>query len=128
MTTESQTSRSQYTVTEKAQEEGNKLLYDTLKHLTTLSTGSIVLLATFLEKLFKTPHWKALVVIAFISFLISIVVAFVTMGFVGDRVYSGGRSEEFLEKLLLWLLLASISLFLTGVTSFAAFSLRNFFG
>jgi Na+/citrate or Na+/malate symporter len=68
------------------------------------------------------------VVIAFISFLISIVVAFVAMGFVGDRVYSGGRSEEFLEKLLLWLLLASVSLFLTGVTSFAAFSLRNFFG
>ena len=41
--------------------EFRKLWSDYLKHLTTLSTGSILLIATFLEKLFSQPRWKAAV-------------------------------------------------------------------
>lgn len=52
--------RTEFTVFEKAQEEGNKLLYDTTKHLATLCTGSLLLLVTFLEKLFTSPLWKPL--------------------------------------------------------------------
>jgi len=45
--------------------EGQKLFHDTFKHLTTLNTGSILILATFLEKFFKVPTWKILIPMAF---------------------------------------------------------------
>jgi len=43
---------------EKADQEGEKLYFDSMKHLTTLSTGSVLLLVTFLEKLFSSPRWR----------------------------------------------------------------------
>ena len=46
-----------------------------LKHLTTLSTGSIVLIATFLEKLFLKPELKGFVVVSVGGFLVSIISA-----------------------------------------------------
>jgi hypothetical protein len=49
--------------------ESTKIWADYLKHLTTLSTGSIILLATFLEKLFTQPEWKYAVVVALLGFL-----------------------------------------------------------
>jgi hypothetical protein len=60
-----------YTVSQKAIEEGLRLNYDTFKHLTTLSTGSILILVTFLEKLFLNPHWKILVAMAFVCFIVT---------------------------------------------------------
>ena len=47
--------------TDNSTMEGNKLLYDTLKHLTTLCTGSIIILVAFLEKIFLNAEWKFLV-------------------------------------------------------------------
>jgi hypothetical protein len=37
--------------------EGNKLLHDTMKQLITISTGSILIMIAFLEKVFKNPEW-----------------------------------------------------------------------
>ena len=50
-----------------------KALLEYLKHLTTLSTGSIVLTTTFLEKLFQNPLWKTAVVVSLIGFMTSII-------------------------------------------------------
>lgn len=51
-------------VREKRYVEGEKLLFDSSKHLTTLCTGSMLVLIAFLEKIFKgSLHWKALVLI-----------------------------------------------------------------
>jgi hypothetical protein len=36
--------------------EGYKLDHDTYKHLTTLSTGTILILATLMEKFFQQPR------------------------------------------------------------------------
>jgi hypothetical protein len=47
-----------YSVKERSLEEGNKLFYDVFKHLTTLSTGSILILVAFLENLFVDPQYK----------------------------------------------------------------------
>ena len=41
------------------------------RHLTTLSSGAIVVLTVFVEKLFAEPFWKWAVVLAFIAFLFS---------------------------------------------------------
>lgn len=43
------------------------------KHLATLSTGSIVLIVTFLEKLFTKPEAKAFVGVSLVAFCLSIV-------------------------------------------------------
>jgi hypothetical protein len=63
----------------KAFEESLKLRYDGFKHLTTLSTGAILINVALLEKLFTTPKWKILVGAAFLSFLISVVLSFFLM-------------------------------------------------
>jgi hypothetical protein len=58
----------------------SKLSFETTKHLTTLSAGSIVLLVTFLEKLFNTNReWIALIGIALVSFVLSIICAMFSM-------------------------------------------------
>jgi hypothetical protein len=50
-----------------------KLMADYLKHITTLSTGSIVLLTIFLEKLFVKPRWKHLVRTSLCGFTLSLI-------------------------------------------------------
>lgn len=64
--------------------ETYKLVFDLLKHLTTLSSGSILLLITLVEKVFKTPPPKIILQWAFGSFLLAIglcVVAMVLIAF-----------------------------------------------
>jgi len=54
--------------------EGVKLLYDFFKHVTTLSVGSIVVLATFLGKTTSPSlHWRAFAAIAVVGFAVTIV-------------------------------------------------------
>jgi|WetSurMetagenome_2_1015567.scaffolds.fasta_scaffold818177_1 hypothetical protein len=52
--------------------KGFELSYDSIKHLTTISTGSILLIIGFLEKLFPKPEWKFLVGIALLTFALTI--------------------------------------------------------
>ena len=67
------------TAIEKAREDGWKLLFDMYKHITTLSTGSILILVALLEKLFTNPQWKGLAIIAFGLFVLSIISAVYAM-------------------------------------------------
>jgi uncharacterized paraquat-inducible protein A len=48
--------------------ERMKLLYDLNKHITTLATGILLLIAGLLEKVFKEPIWMLLAGAAFVSF------------------------------------------------------------
>ncbi len=50
-------------------------LHDYLKHITMLSTGSLVLIATFLEKIFADPKGKCCVAISLIAFALSVLFA-----------------------------------------------------
>jgi hypothetical protein len=59
--------------------EGQKLLFDVCKHLTTLCTGSILILVALLEKLLQNPRWKLLIVVSFGGFILSIIYSVVTM-------------------------------------------------
>ncbi len=83
--------RQQYTVTEKANEEANKLFYDVFKHLTTLSPGSILILASLLETLFPRPQWRFLIVVALVSFIVSMVSAVRMMFFQASAVMDRRR-------------------------------------
>lgn len=57
-----------------------KLSFEAMKHLTTLSVGSIVLMVTFVEKLFNTNReWTGLIGFSLICFVASIVCAMSSM-------------------------------------------------
>ena len=108
-----------------------KAIFDHLKHVSTLATGSILLIATFLEKLFKQPNHPGLVTFAVASFLISVIASTAAYGaFVlnfprDDRaitraVLSGAEKFAMAGGLMItWLS------FVTGVGSVAAFFFFN---
>jgi hypothetical protein len=52
--------------------KAQKVVFDYLKHLTTLNTGSIVLLTVFLERFAMRLEWGFLLDIALASFTVSI--------------------------------------------------------
>ena len=79
---------SDLTTEQKARQEGQKLLYDTCKHLTTLNTGSILILATFLEKLFiQDREWTYLVAVVFLALIISMISSVATMLALSSNVF-----------------------------------------
>jgi hypothetical protein len=52
--------------------ESRRLLYEFVRHISTLSTASLVVTTAFIEKVFVAPVAKAAVGIAVLSFLISL--------------------------------------------------------
>ena len=116
--------------------EGHKLDHDTYKHLTTLSTGSILLLATFLEKLFQKPSWKFLVSVALVSFITSVVASVSAMFLISLNIHvlvasSVMRGESYLG-LARYIALTSIVVttlacggFIVGIAALAIFAIKN---
>ena len=99
-----------------------------MKHLTTLSTGSIVLIATFLEKLFANPEWKVLVGMALVSFILSII------GTLASHVLSILDVENAENQLSrstgvagVVAIVLSFGGFLIGIGSLAVFALKNLY-
>jgi hypothetical protein len=99
-----------------------KLDHDTFKHLTTISTGAILILASFIEKFFQNPAWKGLIAFTFLSLMICTYMSVIEMfrisheGVAGKS--SGGRRK--------WVRLLSCGSFLSGMLSLVVFSLKNF--
>jgi hypothetical protein len=102
--------------------EEAKLAHDYLKHLTTLSTGSLVLIVGFVEKVAQ-PKGKWIVGIALVSFLLCIIGSVVAMTANLETMH---REEDvaFHRTGAIALLLAWFS-FLTAVICLAVFGLKN---
>lgn len=110
-----------------AYQEGQKLVYDVFKHITTLSTGAILILVTFLEKFFKNPEWKWLIAASFVTFIlstISSVTAMIMIGFSVLKSGSTGRTETSIGGLSI---LLSIGSFISGIIILVTFTLKNFY-
>jgi predicted permease len=108
--------------------EFHKLWADYLKHITTLSTGSILLIATFLEKLFSQPRWKAAVLTSLLGFLASVLGS--TIGLSGVVIRSKKlvwtKAEDEIEtNLMVAGTLAAWLGFLVGIVGLTAFTIRN---
>ena len=107
---------------EKRHLEGEKLLFDLSKHLTTLCTGSILVMIALLEKLFKeNVQWKPLVLISFAAFLFSIGYAVNTMTGIGLGM-EGSRPSGVTVKINLLIQVATFGL---GILSLMIFVLKN---
>jgi hypothetical protein len=80
--------------------EGSKLLHDTFKHLTTLSTGSILLMVTLIQSLFNDRSLNELrgtifIGLSFACFILAMLSATAIMIIIGDQL----RGREFYERL-----------------------------
>ena|SRR2546425_10985848 len=109
---------------DKARTEGAKLMFESIKHLTTLSTGSILVLVALLEKVFKNPHWKALMVIAFACFTLSMLASVRLMVFLSGHV--GRRGESMQPGIPFYV--TGIWSFFVAVVCFVLFVVRNLWG
>ena len=69
----SQNSNAQKDSTREAQNfELRKVALDSQKHLVTVSSGTLVLLATFLKDLFSDPQWGILISVTFLGLLVAL--------------------------------------------------------
>lgn len=109
-----------------AQQERHKAEVEFIKLTTTLSTGAILLIVTFLEKLFQKPMWKPLVVISLLLFLLSVLlcIGYFTLlipnfGKKGEEI--GDTQTAIMSGVMLWALL----LLLAGLTLMAIFAAAN---
>jgi hypothetical protein len=116
----------EYPPERKAKEEALKLFYDTMKHLTTLSTGSILVLLAFLEKIFTRPRWKALIVLTLVSLIISTLAALAAMLYISEALESVVINEE-RKNYAVASYLISVSTFLLGLGILITFTIKNLF-
>ena len=91
-----------------ARREGLKLFFDAFKHLTTLSSGSIVVLVTVVGKIGSVPlvgeigsvpQWKGLVTLSLVSFLISIVGSIIVMLSTARTIRRNDTTDQLPDKL-----------------------------
>ena len=110
--------------------EATKVWIDYLKHIATLSTGSIVLLSTFLEKVFAKPAWKAAVVLSLLGFLVAIIASLVSMSALTVRSENWTfktKEEKWIEPVQYVGMLVCWCGFATGMVSLTIFTIRNLF-
>ena len=81
--------------------EGFKLIFDFLKHLTTLSSGSILLLLALAEKFFANSPLRNALFQALVAFGCSILTALLSMAIVSFTVGSGTFSAK-ARKVFAW--------------------------
>jgi len=106
--------------------EHTKASLDYAKQLTTLSTGSIVLVATFLKDVFQNPIWLFLVVVSLIAFMIS-VIASVALHTLLVASFPGRDVEIDSAYLGLGALVSWVG-FLIGLLALVIFAARNLIG
>ena len=108
-----------------------KQLYDLLKHITTLDTGAIVILATFLSKSFDNTSMNWLVMLCVITIIVSLIFCVIgmvsvtiSMGLMGSS-QSSNKEIENAANILRPVFIISVVSFVVGVTSLAVFVLAN---
>ena len=100
---------------------------DFYKHLTSLSTASVVLIATFLEKAFPDPEWKFLVNISLGGFAVSVVGCAIMYALaVLDTDSELSLHAQMPTRWVGWLpITAGLGGFFVGIASLAAFAMHN---
>ena len=106
--------------------ERYKALLDYSKQLTTLSTGSIVLIAGFIEKAFPSPEWETLTVLSLVAFMVSIISAVIahTM-FIFDFPPHKSEQEVWVAIFGGGGLVFAWTGFLVGIVCLAIFAAKN---
>jgi hypothetical protein len=106
-------------------QSGQALFFDLFKHLTTLNTGSILVLTSLRNQILATASWRILVPIALCGFLASLVASLVFMFVVAfDRTRSG-YVKPWINRVANHAIYAAGAGFLVGVVSLAVYATVN---
>lgn len=110
-----------------AQIEGVKLLYDYLKHLTTLSTGSIVVITTMWSKTPASAHASWAAIASLFLFVVCILGSVVAKGVLAVRAEKGDFSETngLEESIEAYAALVAMAAFFMAVIGLAYFGAAN---
>ena len=100
---------------------------DFYKHLTTLSTASVVLIATFLVRVFPDPEWRELVNVSLSGFAVSVVGCAVMYALaVLDTDSELSLHKQMPTRWVSWLpITAGLGGFFVGIATLAAFAIHN---
>ena len=107
-----------------------KAVADYFKHLTTLSTGAIILIPAFLEKVFTNPVYRGCVTLSLIGFIASVVGTttvyslHLMLTFPRDEK-DGATVGLFTAWVLIVGLIAAWGGFLVGIVSLGVFAINN---
>ena len=99
-------------------------LVDYFKNLTTLSTWAILLIAAFLEKLFKKPVSRGLVVVSLVGFILCVISSISVHTVVLFRASSPGSTGA-LVPVGVGAFILGVGGFLVGVVTLAIFAIKN---
>ncbi|GAB2788310.1 hypothetical protein GCM10027040_13150 [Halomonas shantousis] len=106
--------------------EGQKLIIETYKHLTTLSSGSMILISTFLDNSYKNAVYKHLVANSLILFGISICFSITSILILCTSIMRDRNICKSLQKTgYISVFIASIS-FVGGIACIGKFFTENF--
>lgn len=104
-----------------------KAVSDHFKHITTLSSGFILVMATFLERFFQKPQWKSLVIVSFGAFAFSIMFSVIAQAFFVDYIRKPkSYTEDKGAGITTGVTLVAWGSFLIGTLSLIVFAVRNF--
>ena len=112
----------------KSRTEHFKALTEYLKHITTLSTGSIVLTATFLGDIFSTQRWKPVIVISLVGFMLAVLFATIvyTLGVIFESPASGNQeTPTWIAVIGMVSLIIAWPGFVSGVLALGIFTVVN---
>ena len=116
--------------------EEKKFWFDYHKHMTTLNTGVIIIIATLLEKVFTNININDfnLIAISFYSFLGSIMLSAIGLGYhmpslrlvvLPDKAKGANRIQSILQYTRIFLMVMSLVCFLSGMVFFISFALNS---
>lgn len=111
----------------KAQQENNKLLFDVYKHITTLSSGTIVILATFLDKVFKNPKMGILITFSITSLLMALIGALPVMVDLAEEQKIKRDSKAYSDRAHRFMYFLAPTTFVFGTFCLALFTIINLF-
>ena len=104
-----------------------KFVADYLKHITTLATGSIVLVVTFLEKVFPSPVAKPAVMVALVAFTICVVgttaIFTILIGFESPR--HSDETPAWAQIVAVFFFSTTLVAFLVGIVALTVFGVMN---
>jgi hypothetical protein len=111
---------------EKTMTEFYKAVSDHLKHITTLSSGFVVIMAAFLKDIFPTPVWKGLVPVSFGAFALAIICSVAAQAFFVDYIRRPTEERTLNRRITDVATLGTWIFFLLGTLTLIVFAIRNF--
>lgn len=109
--------------------ESHKLSFDLLKHLSTLTTASSLLVVTLMEKVFPNPQWIWCVALSLVAFLVALICCLLAMAMlsanVGKRIADGSFPSDD-ANVFAWSYALGGTAFIFGIAAIVVFAVKNF--